>query len=225
MTKTIYLLRHGHIQGLGKEQRYLGQRDWPLSEEGRRQAQALTEEFRRHRIEAIYSSDLLRCTDTAKAIAGPQGLTPQKRKELREVHMGEWEGCTFADIARQYPEAYRQRGENLAQFRPPGGERFADCRDRVLPIFQEILETPMERIVIVAHAGVNRLILASILGMPMDKLFSLSQDYGCYNLIEARKTGCRVALLNAKPLMRGEKMMKQRKDETIGEESMPPMCQ
>ena len=135
MEKTIYLIRHGKIDLKDGERRYIGQIDIPLTEEGREQAKALALKLRQLKIEAIFCSDLSRSLDTAREIAKEQELVPLARKDLREISLGKWEGLKFAEVAQRYPREFKQRGADIGYFRPPGGESFADCSQRVVAAF------------------------------------------------------------------------------------------
>jgi len=194
--KTIYLLRHGNILQTNCERRYIGQIDLPLSAAGVRQAHLLQSEFRGKEISAAFCSDLVRSIDTARIIC--QGLTTNLifRPDLREISMGEWEGKTFQEISQAYPDEYAKRGENIACYRIPGAESFGECRERVVEAFHEITKTVEGNILIVAHAGVNRLLLGYILGMPIENIFRITQNYGCINVLTASEGKYHVSLIN-----------------------------
>jgi len=89
------------------------------------------------------------------------------------------------DIRYDYPEAYARRGRDMIYFRPPGGENFADLKERVTPAFHDILRFK-GNLLIVAHSSVNRVILSGVLGMPLERIMSISQDYGaCHVLVQS----------------------------------------
>ncbi len=194
--KRIYLIRHGALDNPAKEKRYIGQLDLPLSVEGARQAELLRERLREAPLTAIYCSDLKRCMETADTIGEPHGLTPIAKRELREIALGAWEGASFSEIRRLHPKEFEERGRNLVHFRPPGGESFHDCALRVLPAFYEALQSTSGDILIVSHAGVNRILLCQIMGKPMDSLFEIDQNYGCLNAIRAGAFALEVEILN-----------------------------
>lgn len=194
--KTIYLIRHGRIDLPGGERTYVGQIDLPLSGEGCRQGVSLAGRFSRVRLDAVFASDLSRALATAGLIANAKGLTVRKRRDLREIALGEWEGLSFPAVARRYPGQFEARGRDILHFRPPGGESFADCGLRVRAAFDEIIRSAHTDIAIVAHAGVNRLLLCHVLGMPPENLFRIAQDYACVNVILSGDFGYRVKMLN-----------------------------
>jgi alpha-ribazole phosphatase len=195
--KMIYLIRHGKIAREDEQKSYIGQSDLPLSEEGQQQAERLSNRLSKLKIEAVFSSDLSRSLNTARQIALVHGLVPQTRSELREIAMGDWEGLTFAEVARRYPKEFKQRGADIGYFRPPNGESFADCSNRAIAAFHEIINSSFTNIVIIGHAGVNRLLICHVLGLPLANLFRISQDYACLNVIMVGDFGYRLKLLNA----------------------------
>lgn len=196
--RTLSLVRHGKIVLPDDQRRAIGQIDLPLSPEGERQADQLGHRFAHAALTHVYASDLERSRRTAERIARRSGAQVSVREDLREVAMGDWEGCTFREIAQRDPQGYQARGEDLANFRVPGGESFADCSLRVVAALDEILATTSGHVLIVGHAGVNRLLLCHMLGMPVAHLFRLAQDYGCLNVVQCGAAGFQVKLLNGR---------------------------
>jgi alpha-ribazole phosphatase len=192
---TLYLLRHGDCRR-DEIKRYIGQVDLPLNAKGRAQARALRKYLAQVPFKRIFASDLKRCLETARIIAGPQGKGIRTLSQLREIKLGYWDGRPQAKIRQYHPEEYRQRGENLIDFQPPGGESFADLQERVVPAFRELIENERGTILLVAHAGVNRAILCHLLGRPLQELFTLPQPFGCVNIIECRDKVLEVKAIN-----------------------------
>jgi len=194
--RTVYLIRHGKIKLEDNQRRYIGQLDLPLSLEGIQQAQCLETILKDIDINKVYCSDLLRSRQTAQIIAGNKIIPVIVRKDLREIHMGNWEGRTFSYIVKEYPEEFKARGADIGYYRVAGGESFADCYKRVIDAFHEIMNSSSGTILLVGHAGVNRLLLCYVLGMPLANLFRMNQDYGSLNIITTRKSGWQVKLVN-----------------------------
>lgn len=194
--RTIYLIRHGKIELPDNQRRYIGQFDLPLNKEGIEQAQCLQKVLEPVNISTIVSSDLSRCQHTAEIIAGRRTVKHVMRKDLREIHMGEWEGRTFADIAGRFPGEFKARGADIGYYRVPGGESFADCCKRVTAAFYDSINSSVGNVLFVGHAGVNRLLLCNILGMPLANLFKIRQDYGCLNIITCTTFSYQVKLVN-----------------------------
>ncbi|GAU77649.1 alpha-ribazole phosphatase [Fusibacter sp. 3D3] len=194
--KTLYLIRHCRPTLVDGQRRFIGQTDLPLSEDGVIQAKALGQFFKDKDIEAIYCSDLMRSYDTAKEIGLQNELHVQVITAFKEINLGQWEGETFAEIARCYPEAFQARGQDIGYFRPPEGESFIDLSKRVLPIFEKIIRQDNKSVVIVGHAGVNRMILCNLLNIQMKNMFKISQNYGGINIIQGKISDLRLKTLN-----------------------------
>lgn len=194
MNKKIYLVRHGRID-TGKEKCYIGVTDLTLSKEGIAQAQNLKEFFQNIHIEKAYVSPLIRCVQTADIILENRNVERILMRELMEINLGQWEKKSFSYIKRFFPEQFKNRGENIATFVTPGGESFEQLRKRVIPVFEAIKENTKDNVLIVAHAGVNRVILSNILSISINDMFKINQDYGCVNEIfwndELKKLQCK----------------------------------
>lgn len=194
--RSIYIVRHGAIQSSSEPKRFIGQTDLPLNAEGVKQAMELAEVLRHVPFSAVFCSSLKRSVSTAQIIAGPHSLPFIQEPELREIALGGWEGLTFDDVRTRHPEDFRQRGIDVVNFRPPGGESFLDCTLRVLPAFYRILNSTRGTILIVGHAGVNRIILTQALGRPLETLFEIGQEYGCINVLSYRFPKLEAKLFN-----------------------------
>ncbi|NPV92493.1 MAG: alpha-ribazole phosphatase [Firmicutes bacterium] len=193
--RLLYLLRHGEIDTGGKK-RFIGQIDLPLNETGKLQARQLQLEFSGFRVGGIYCSDLQRSRVTAETIAVKHRVQPVIRADLREINLGEWEGMPFDEVRRRFPAEFEQRGREIATYHLPGGESFQDCQDRVVAALEDILAASKGNLIIVGHAGVNRVLLSYMLGMPTENIFRINQDYGCINLIGFERGGFRLKTLN-----------------------------
>lgn len=196
---TLYLLRHGAVLTL-EGKRYIGQLEAPLSERGIEQSWALRNWLDPVEFSQAHCSDLARSQRTAKIVLG-RGATPVCiHSDLREISLGVWEGASFREVAQKHPAEFAARGMDLENWRPTGGESFGDCKQRVLPVLRELLEGASGNLLLVGHAGVNRIILSELLGIPLQKIMSIRQDYGCVNVIEFRDGEARLQLLNYSPL-------------------------
>lgn len=195
----LYLVRHGEVRE-GAEGRFVGHTDPPLSETGLEQARRVGRALAELPIEAVYSSDLLRSRQSAAEVARPLGLEPVAVPALREMAMGRWEGLTLQEIAARDPDLLTAWLARLDTFVFPGGEGLLQLRARVLPALREILDRHAgRRVVVVAHGGPNRVILAEALGLPLAHLLRLGQEYGGLSLIEYRADTAIVHRLNQPP--------------------------
>jgi alpha-ribazole phosphatase len=182
--RKIFLIRHAKPVTPDNEKRFLGQTDTPLSPEGSSQAENLARELAQCPITGIYSSDLLRALQTAALIADKFTLPVYTEKRFREIHMGDWENLTFTEVRSTYTDEFKKRGQDIAHYRRPGGESFAEVQARALAAFNEIVLGSTGDIVIVAHAGVNRVILCGLMAVPITDIFTIKMDYAsAYEII------------------------------------------
>jgi alpha-ribazole phosphatase len=238
MVTTLYLVRHGAVEG-SDAKRYYGSIDIPLSEEGVEQVRGACALIVRHLVDhvaaqrlsylneihnldkaadgpaaggsrqeenlsAIYCSDLQRAIKSAEIIAGPHSLVPVKLPALRERSFGIWEGMSFMEIKGKYPREFEAWAENPVRYSPPGGENTLDADARVAAAMEKIVDDHAgEMIAIVAHGGVNRLILCRIMGIPLENIFRIEQDYAAVNIIEFWDKYPVVKLLNGNGGPRG----------------------
>lgn len=180
----LYLARHGQVAD-GHTHRYHGHNDIHLSPQGVRQLEELAAQLQPVPLTAVYASDLTRAFQGAEILCRGRGLEPQAVPEFREVHFGLWEGLSFEEIASHYPRELQGRLQDLTNYRIPGGESLMDVQRRALPRLQEILRHHHgQAVALVAHAGINRVILSEALGLPLDHLFRIDQNYGCLNIID-----------------------------------------
>jgi alpha-ribazole phosphatase len=162
-----------------------------------RQLENLAARLKSALLAAVYASDLSRSRQGAEILGRERRLAVQTVPEFREINFGVWEGLTFAEIAERFPEELEGRFSDLAGYRIPGGESLTDLSDRVLPKLKEILARhDGQALALVAHAGVNRVILCDALNLPLAHLFRLDQNYGCLNIIDYLPDFTVVRLLN-----------------------------
>lgn len=170
---TLYLIRHGETPW-NVEGRYQGQLDPPLTERGRRQAQATARELASISFEAIYSSDLARAHQTAQALAEESGLDIQLDPRLREINQGEWQGVLIGDIRARWPEEIRGWEQDPWHHHPPGGERLAEVQQRLLAAVDEIVAAhPQGAVAIFAHKLPIALLKIRYQDHPPETLWSL----------------------------------------------------
>jgi broad specificity phosphatase PhoE len=148
---TILLARHGETDW-NVERRIQGHADTPLNETGRGQAQAMADALAGERIDAVYSSDLLRAHETARIVAERRGLEVTAIRDLRERNFGTWEGLTDDEIFARYPEAATGSWGD--------GETREDMAQRVFEALRRIAEThPEGYVLVVSHGGPLRAVL------------------------------------------------------------------
>lgn len=197
---VVYLLRHGDIRQ-DDIKRYIGQADLSLNDAGSAQAMRWRNELAQVPLSRIFCSDLSRSYETACIIAEGRSAAVQSLHKLREINLGAWDGQPVDDVLRLYPGEHEKRGADLVYYRPPAGECFADIAARVIPLFEEIVRNVPGNVLIVGHAGVNKVLLCHLLGIPMENLLRIRQDYGCLNIIEYSVDSVSLRALNIMPAM------------------------
>jgi broad specificity phosphatase PhoE len=185
----LYLIRHGATQ-LSAEDRFAGAIDVDISDEGRRQAEALGARLSDDDVAAVYCSPLRRCVDTAKCVAGPHGLTPMVRDGLREIAHGRWEGLRRAEVEAQFAEEYAAWEGDPFTFAPEGGESGLNVLARALPVIREIVVAhPGANVAVVSHKATIRLVISSLLGFDARGYRDrLDQSPACLNILDFRDT-------------------------------------
>jgi broad specificity phosphatase PhoE len=164
MTTRLYLVRHGATM-LSAEDAFAGSTDVALSPEGRRQAALLSERLASDNICAAYCSPMGRTVDTARIIAAPFGLEPEKRDGLRELSHGHWEGMRRVDVEAQFADEYAAWEADPFTFAPEGGESGLSVLARALPVIRDIVvKHDGLNVLVVSHKATLRLIISSLMG-------------------------------------------------------------
>jgi alpha-ribazole phosphatase len=196
----IYLIRHGQVAN-HHEYRYNGHFDVDITNTGVEQMHKVSDFLVGQKIDAVYSSDLQRTVKGARIIGKSLGIEPVMVHSLRELNLGRWEGLTREEAVAKYPEESLFSFKELATSKVKGGESLVDLRARVVPALEGILlRHAHQSVCIVAHGGVNRVILSEAMSLPLDNFFRIEQDYGCLNVIDYLEDGMKVVkLLNGGP--------------------------
>ena len=164
----IILIRHGETEW-NSQQRMQGHSNSDLSEVGRGQIQALGELMKNVSFDHIYSSDSLRARQTAEAITQYSGHTLQFDQRIREKNLGVFEGLTSTEAKERHPEVYRLFKTAGANYVIDEGESTQQLLERALEFIEEIrLRHPQERVVMVTHGGVVRVLMKHALGLSID---------------------------------------------------------
>ena len=196
MTKFIFV-RHGETEW-NKAGRFQGQSDVSLSENGFKQAEILAAHFPVDRVDAIYSSDLIRARNTAEAIAKAFKLEVQTKKEFRELHFGDWEGLTYDEIVGGWPDALSNFLQHPDILEVPNGETFVQLRDRSMAAIMEIAKNhDGETVVVTAHGGILRTVLTTIMHIPLQYLWSIRQFNTAVSIACYDEAGWIIELVNS----------------------------
>jgi probable phosphomutase (TIGR03848 family) len=171
---TLLLVRHGHTDAAGK--RLTGRAPGVhLNELGRRQAERLVERLEGVRIDAIVSSPLERCRETAAPLAKARGRAVDVGRAWIEVGYGEWTGRSISQLRRT--KLWRRVMFAPSNVRFPGGESLLEVQGRAVDATLDIAARHARgTVVVVSHADVIRLLVAHVAGMHADHLQRLSID-------------------------------------------------
>lgn len=166
---TLDLMRHGEPVGGRK---YRGQTDDPLSEKG--WAQMRSAVGAHCPWQAVVSSPLSRCADFARELAARHGLPLAFDERLIELGFGSWEGRTPDELTAEDPDMLSKFRCDPIAHAPPGAEPLTAFRHRVLAAWNTMLESHSgKHVLVVAHAGVIRVLVAHVLNTPLQHLFRL----------------------------------------------------
>ncbi|HUX63780.1 histidine phosphatase family protein [Sulfuricella sp.] len=169
MTTIIDLIRHGEPVG---GQRYRGRTDDPLSEKGWNQMWTAVGDYRGW--QQIVSSPLLRCAGFAHELGRILDIPVSIDERLAELGYGEWEGKTPEELTAHDPDLLLRYRRDPLNNRPSGAEELEGFASRVSAAWGQISEQQLGRhALVVAHAGVIRMIMAQVLAMPLSHLFRI----------------------------------------------------
>lgn len=146
--------------------------DWPLTETGRIQAERIARRLQPHlagKKWTIYASDLTRAVQTAAPLAETLGIVPILRSELRERNLGPAVGKSVQWLRENLEMQERTVDDRL--FREAESRR--DAWNRLRPLFEELMASPEENIILVSHGDLLSIFNAMFLGLPVEAMNSL----------------------------------------------------
>ncbi|MGO1462288.1 MAG: histidine phosphatase family protein [Marinobacter sp.] len=180
-TTVFDLIRHGEPEG---GPMYRGSKDDPLSNLGWQQMRGAIAQD--DTWDAMVTSPMLRCAHFAQELTDRYQIPLHIDERLREISFGEWEGRTAQDVMASDGERLRQFWANPTANTPPGGEPAIDFNGRVVEswhYWQQALAG--QKVLIVCHGGVIRMIVANAMGIPLKQAFaSLTTPYACRSRIQ-----------------------------------------
>jgi probable phosphoglycerate mutase len=164
----LFLVRHGESAPAVPGQAFDlvdGHGDPALAPDGRDQAERVADRLADQQIDAIYVTTLRRTAETAAPLAARTGLEPQVEADLREVHLGEWEGGLFRQrMAEGHPVAERMMVEERWDV-IPGAEPQDTFAGRVRGAIERIVAAhPDQRVAVFSHGGVIGQLMSQAVG-------------------------------------------------------------
>lgn len=166
----IYLIRHCEAMG-NRMRHFQGSTDCDISETGAVQLEYLKERFKDIKLDAVYSSPLIRAQKTAQAIAYKKGLKIITRRNLAELHGGVVEDRPFKEAFNSIPGLADTWNNHPQDFAPEGGE---PMRDAYVRIYDEIMalvhQNRGKTIAVATHGGVLRCLMCRVLYYDITRL-------------------------------------------------------
>ncbi len=184
----IDLLRHGEPEG-GDVLR--GRLDHALSPLGWSQMHKAMARARQTQAAADYThiitSPLQRCRAFAESLASELQLQPAIVTDWQEIDYGEWDGLPLAEWRRVSAAQFAAFRADMAQLAPPNGEDFPSFSGRVLAAWQQLAELPDDsHVLVVTHGGVLRVVLPTVLGMPLNRSQPLQIPFASFSRVALR---------------------------------------
>lgn len=195
-TTLIALLRHGETQGGAG---FRGSTDDLLTARGRKQMEAAAGALPWDR---IVTSPLKRCTEFAEPLAARLKLPMEIDERLREMHFGDWEGRSAAELLESAGNALTRFWHDPASYTPPGAESLRDFQARVLAAWDELRRSVNGgRVLVVGHGGPMRTILCAVLGHPLERMLELELEigHGALCWVRLHSNGCAEFLKDGAP--------------------------
>jgi probable phosphoglycerate mutase len=169
MSLKLFFLRHGETT-YSQTGGYCGILDPDLTAEGQEMAQSFAEAYKTQSWQAVYCSPMKRTIATAKPLCEAVGIEIQLRDGLKEIHYGEWEGKTQAEVKEQYAEDYMRWLTEPAWNPPTGGETSVQIASRASLVITEIEQKyPDGNVLVVSHKATIRVLLCSLLGIDLGR--------------------------------------------------------
>src|SRR3954452_4667514 len=197
-TARVFLVRHGATV-LTAEDRFAGETDVDLSDEGREQTRRLAARLGGEEMKAVYASPLGRTVETARILAEPHKLEVRTRDGLREISHGHWEQMTRREVDQRFPQESAEWESDPYTFAPAGGESGLAVTARALPVLiQLVRENQGSCVLVVSHKATIRLLLSSLLGFdPRRYRDNLDLDPASLTVVDFKgPSQARLALFN-----------------------------
>lgn len=159
----IYFIRHAESTGNMIGRAY-GWYNGLVAPNGYEQIKRLEKRFENIEVDAVYSSDLIRATETAEAICKPKGIDLYKEPGLREMNLGAWEDRRWDELPSAFPEEHKNWTGDPLNFKVKDGETYCEVYARMRRTFDRIVsENVGKTVAIVSHGVALRILMYGIL--------------------------------------------------------------
>lgn len=198
--RRIIVLRHGETDHNARGV-WQGQFDSELSDRGRSQAARVAVALADLAPDRVVASDLRRAAETGRAVAEACGIPISYDARLREIHVGDWQGRSGAEIREAYPEDMDSMLHDIHFRRGGSGESLTDVATRCREFATELVADlgDGQCVLLATHGVAGRAFAAELCGIPLDTAFLALGGLGnCHwtVLVEGR-SGWRIDTWNA----------------------------
>jgi alpha-ribazole phosphatase len=166
--RIVYVFRHGAVEEKYRK-RFRGILDYPLSEEGKRTSIVNADFLVAQGIDFAITTGRIR-TDFVGEYLATHGIPHEKDKRFQEIHFGLWEGKTWEEIEREFPEECKMYERDLDQLRFPEGESTEQVQKRVAAGWSELLRRQFSKAAIIGHGTSNACLFAHIYGKSLNDM-------------------------------------------------------
>jgi probable phosphoglycerate mutase len=186
--RRVYLVRHADVRYTDAQGRAVPVDAVSLTDEGRAQARALRDALARVPLDRAIVSGLPRTIETAAIVLDARTLRFETRAELQEIRPGRLDELPADRLEAEFTRALHRSVTPADRFL--NGETWGEMQERALPCFREALADPAwKHLLVVAHGGVNRVLLLDALGLGLEGLGVIEQDPACLNIIDVGAEG------------------------------------
>lgn len=135
----------------------------------------------------IVTSPLQRCRSFAERLARFTDLPITIENDWQEIDYGDWDGMLLSEWRETAAYQFRRFRKDMTALHPPNGEPFTAFRDRILNAWQQVLDRPAgSRVLLVTHGGVMRVVLPTVLGMPLNQTVVLEIPFACLSRVQVQ---------------------------------------
>ncbi|CEH35842.1 histidine phosphatase family protein [Romboutsia lituseburensis] len=183
MTKLI-LVRHA-LTTDNQNNRLSGHIDSQVSEIGKKQIEQLTRYLEDIKIDSIYTTTSSRTKDTIKEISKIKNIQIREKENLKEISFGDFEGITFEDIKKSYPNEFQDMIDKGYEYKYPNGESLIDSYNRVANEISNILsEEKNKTVLICSHGGTIRNIITYLISNSYEYHWNFKIDNASVTILE-----------------------------------------
>lgn len=204
MATVIFLLRHAAHAQLGQalSGRLPG---LALSAEGRAQSAALAQRLRRGGLQALYTSPIERCRDTAAILGTALGLRPQEAIAATEIDFGSWQGRSFAELDSD--PAWQRWNAERDRAQAPGGESMLAVQARMALLLEALRHRHQDQsIALISHGDVIKASICQVLGLSLRAHAAFEVAPASLTTLALWPGGAKLLNLNEVPILLDESL-------------------